>query len=59
MSNYKVRHQCDRTCADCDYYDYQDREDSFGPVRDEYCDKGHYGHVGYYSEACKDFKEED
>lgn len=58
MGQYQVRHQCDRTCADCIYYDYHERPDDFGPVIDEYCDKGHYGHVGYYSEPCKDFMSE-
>lgn len=57
MSQYTVKHQCDRTCADCEYYDYEITWDSFGPIREEYCSKNHYGHVGWYSEPCEDFKE--
>ena len=57
MPQYTVRHQCDRTCANCEYYDWDIFEDSFGPYTEEYCTKGNYGHVGRYSEPCKDFKE--
>lgn len=59
MQSYESFHPPDKTCNKCLHYDYHDREDSFGPVRDEYCDKGHYGHVGYFSEACEDYEEED
>ena len=59
MSQYKVKHQCDETCADCVYYDSDTFEDSFGPWTEETCAKGHYDHVGYFAEACEDFKEED
>lgn len=57
MSQYTVKHQCDRTCANCEYYEFDIIEDSFGPYTEEYCSKGNYGHVGLYSEPCEDFKE--
>ena len=55
MPQYKVRHQCDKTCNDCEYYSCDIFEDSFGTYIDEYCDRAQYGHVGQYSEPCKFF----
>lgn len=55
MPQYKVRHQCDRTCADCGHYDRDTFEDSFGPFTDETCAKSHYDRVGYFADACDDF----
>ena len=54
MPQYQVRHQTDQTCGCCSYYDCATFEDSFGPYTEETCAKGHYGHVGYFAEACKD-----
>lgn len=59
MGQYQVRHQCDRPCADCIHYNYDIFEDDFGTMREEYCNKGHNDRVGYYSEVCKDYKEEE
>ncbi len=57
MGQYEVKHQCDQTCANCEYYDWDIFEDSFWQYTEEYCEKGHYGHVSRYAEPCKDFKE--
>lgn len=57
MSQYIVKHQCDRTCANCDYYSFDIFEDSFGTYSEEYCEKGQYGHVNRYAEPCKFFKD--
>jgi hypothetical protein len=57
MGQYEVRHQCDQTCADCDFYDCEVVWDSFGPVREEYCSKDHHDYVSFYSKPCEDFKE--
>lgn len=57
MSGYKVRHQCDKTCADCEFYEFEIVEDSFGHMREEYCSKNHYEYVGIHSEPCEDYKE--
>lgn len=59
MGQYKVKHQCDKTCADCGYYERFDREDSFGPAKDEYCGKGRYDHVGQNSDACDSFRDKN
>lgn len=59
MGQYEVRHQCDKTCADCSHYDWDTFEDSFGSWKEETCAKGHHERVGYSVDACKDFKEED
>lgn len=59
MGQYEVRHQTDKTCADCRYYTRDTFEDSFGPYIEETCDKGHYDRVGYSVNACEDFMEED
>lgn len=52
---YEVRHQTDKTCADCAYYECETFEDSFGPFRDEYCTKGHSERVGYSVDSCEDY----
>jgi hypothetical protein len=57
MGQYKVRHQSDRSCMDCRFYDMSVTRDSFGEHIQEECDKGHYDYVSRYSEPCKDFKE--
>ena len=58
MADYKVRHQCDRTCADCEYYDFKIAFDEFGSyMLENFCAKNHYDYVGWYSEPCEDFKE--
>lgn len=49
--------QCDRTCKNCQYFEFDILEDSYGPYSELYCEKGNYGHVGLYSEPCKDFKD--
>lgn len=56
MPQYTVKHQCDRTCANCDYYSFDIFQDSFGPYSEEYCEKGQYGHVSRYAEPCKYYK---
>lgn len=58
MSSYKVRHQADKICGYCSNYSCDTYEDSFGPYTEESCDKGHYGHVGYFAEACEDMEED-
>ena len=58
MGQYEVRHQTDKTCGDCNHYNRDTFEDSFGPYTEESCDKGHYDRVGYSVDACKEFKEE-
>ena len=55
MGQYKVRHQTDKTCADCIYYSSDTFEDSFGPFEDETCAMGHHRRVGYSVDACKDY----
>ena len=55
MSQYTVKHQCDKTCFDCKHYEGSILEDSMGPYLSEYCKMGHYENVGRYSEPCKDF----
>lgn len=54
MSLYEVKHQTDKTCGYCSHYSCDTYEDSFGPYTEESCTEGHYGHVGYFAEACKD-----
>lgn len=49
--------QCNKTCNDCKHFNFTIFEDSFGPYAEEYCDENQYGHVGYYSEPCKLFKD--
>ena len=56
MSQYTVEHQTDKTCIDCEYYDYEIVHDSFGEMVTEYCVKGKYEHVGWSAEACDAFK---
>lgn len=57
MGQYEVKHPADKECKNCAYFDLDILEDSFGPVIEVYCEKGQYGHVGYYSEACKEYRE--
>jgi hypothetical protein len=56
---YEVRHQTDKTCADCAYYDRDIFEDSFGPYTEESCKRGHSERVGYSVDACDDYNEEN
>lgn len=57
MGQYTVKHQRDRTCADCKFYDFNTFEDSFGEWTEENCDKGRLEYVNRYSEPCEDFEE--
>ena len=57
MGQYTVKHQRDRTCLNCEHYDWAIIQDSFGEAVQEYCDKNHYDHVSRYAEPCKDYKE--
>ena len=59
MGGYKVRHQCDKICADCAWYSKDRREDSFGPYVSESCTKGHSRRVRQYAKACNDFRKSD
>lgn len=52
MATTKVRHPADELCRDCDYFDLNNYEDSFGPVIEADCKLGNYTHVDYYAEAC-------
>lgn len=57
MGQYKVKHQCDRICAECEWYHKDRLEDSFGPYVEETCSKGHYKRVHQYADACRDFRQ--
>jgi hypothetical protein len=57
MEQCNVKEKPELTCANCKYYDWDIFEDSFGQYTDEYCAKGNYGHVGRYSETCRDFND--
>lgn len=58
MGQYEVRHQCDKTCGTCAHYSTEIYEDKSGPYIDEICDMDHIGKVGYFTEACNDYKED-
>lgn len=53
MAQYKVRHQCDRDCCDCKYFEDEEYWDG-----EAECRKGHNEHVGWGVTACDDFESE-
>lgn len=55
MSQYTVKHQSDKLCRDCAFYDLDIYQDSFGPAILYRCEKGRHKHIDYDAEACKDY----
>ena len=57
MAQYEVRHQCDRECCDCRFFDYDewwDGEEEWGVFM---CSKGHEECItNWGTVACEDFE---
>lgn len=59
MAQYEVRHQCDRKCSDCRFFDYDewwDGEEEYGSL---ICMKGHTERVCWGRVNCEDFDPDD
>lgn len=48
---------CNKTCANCQHFDWDIFEDSFGPYAEEYCSEGEHKYVSRYAEPCNKFKD--
>lgn len=55
MGQYTVKHQSDKLCRDCAFYDLDLYQDSFGQAFEYTCEKDHYEHINYDADACEDF----
>lgn len=60
MGQYEVKHQCDRKCSDCRFFDYDEfwyGEEEWGVFM---CAKGHEERITDWGVvACEDFEPDD
>ena len=46
-------------CSECKFFDYDESWDGNEEVELFYCKKGHYDHIGWNTEPCEDYEEDN